>query len=142
MRTQRAAPSAAALWVQGAAGLSLAAGFIHMLATPPYFELWVGYGMFFVLAVTAQMSYAVLLWMYHTLWQDQPHRAWLWAGIIGNGLIIALWLFTRVVGVPVFGPQAWQVQPVGVLDLLAVIFEAGLIACLVMLLRSQSDDTH
>jgi hypothetical protein len=138
MQTQRAAPTAAALWVQGAAALSLAAGFVHMLATPPYFDLWVGYGMFFVVAVTAQLSYAVVLWMYHTLWHDHPHRAWLWAGIVGNGLIIALWLFTRLVGIPVLGPQAWQVQPVGVLDLLAVIFEAGLIVCLVMLLRGDA----
>jgi hypothetical protein len=39
----------------------------------------------------------------------------------------------------VFGPQAWQVQPVGVLDLLSVIFEAGLIGCLVLLLRQAGD---
>ena len=135
MQTQRTAPAAAALWVQGAAALSLAAGLIHMLATPPYFALWVGYGLFFAVAVTAQLAYAVLLWTYHTLWQDRPHRAWLWAGIVSNGLIIGLWLLTRTVGIPVFGPQAWQVQPVGVLDLLSVVFEAGLIGCLAMILR-------
>lgn len=136
MQTQRAVPAAPAFWVLSASALSFAAGFVHMLATPPYFTVWVGYGLFFALAVTAQLGYGVLMWNYHTLWQDRPHRAWLWAGIAGNGLIIALWLVTRTIGVPLFGPQAGQVQPIGVLDTLSVIFEAGLIGCLVMLLRA------
>lgn len=61
----------------------------------------------------------------------------LYAGIIGNGLIIALYLVTRTVGVPVFGPDAGEVEPFGVIDVISKIVELGLIVSLVMLLRAQ-----
>ena len=135
MQTLPASPARAGLWLQSAAVLSLLAGFIHILAAPPYFDIWVGYGLFFALAITAQMTLAVVLWVYHTVWEDRPRPAWLWAGIVGNALIVALWLYTRTLGIPPFGPQAGLVLPVGALDLFSVVAEVGIILSLLMALR-------
>jgi hypothetical protein len=137
MQSFSASPARAGLWLPGAALLSLFAGFIHLLAAPPYFDIWVGYGLFFALAVTAQMTFAVILWIYHTVWRVRPAAAWLWAGLIGNGLIVLLWAYTRTLGIPPLGPQAGLVLPVGALDLLAVAAEVGVIGCLALLLRQR-----
>jgi len=126
------------LWLQSAAALSLLAGFIHILAAPPYFDIWVGYGLFFALAITGQMTLAVVLWVYHTVWDDQPRAVWLWAGIVGNGLIVALWLYTRTLGIPPLGPQAGLVLPMGALDLLSVAAEVGVILSLLLARRAPS----
>ncbi len=122
-------------WLQSAAVLSLAAGLVHILAAPPYFDIWVGYGLFFALAITAQMTLAVVLWVYATVWDDRPRPGWLWAGILGNGLIVALWLYTRTLGIPPIGPQAGLVLPVGALDLLSVVAEIGIILSLLVAAR-------
>lgn len=123
-------------WLQSAAILSLVAGLIHILAAPPYFDIWVGYGLFFALAITAQMTLAVVLWVYATVWDDRPRPGWLWAGILGNGLIVALWLFTRTLGIPPIGPQAGLVLPVGALDLISVVSEVGIILSLLLARRA------
>ena len=117
-------------WLGHAIALSAIAGFIHILATPSHFEEWVGYGLFFIIAAAAQAIYAVMLLF------KGPERRLLYAGIIGNGLIIALYLVTRTVGVPVFGPEAGEVEPFGVMDVISKIVELGLIVSLVMLLRA------
>lgn len=126
------------IWLQCASILSLVAGLIHILAAPPYFDLWVGYGLFFALAITAQMTLAVVLWVSATVWGDGPRPAWLWAGILGNGLIVALWLYTRTLGIPPVGPRAGLVLPVGALDLISVVAEVGLILSLLAARRAES----
>ncbi|HSJ59289.1 MAG TPA: hypothetical protein VLC95_19040 [Anaerolineae bacterium] len=108
--------------------LSAAASLIHMLMTPVYFDQWLGYGAFFFSVSFAQLLYATALAVSPTT------RFELWAGIIGNGAIIVLWLVTRTLGIPLFGPEAGQVQPVGLPDLLATAIELALIAHLVALL--------
>jgi hypothetical protein len=128
-------PPEAKPWLYAASLLSLGAAAVHIAAAAAYFSTWAGYGFFFVLAVTAQITFAVVLWVYPSLWADSPHPPLLWAGILGNGLIVALWLVTRTIGIPFAGPQAWEIQPVGALDLLSVVLELGLIAVVVILLR-------
>jgi hypothetical protein len=58
----------------------------------------------------------------------------LWLGIAGNGLIVILWVITRTVGIPFFGPMAGMVLPVGLLDGLAQILEVTQILHLAVLL--------
>jgi hypothetical protein len=88
------------------AALSLLAGLIHLWVVPEHFEEWWGYGTFFLVAAAAQMAYLPLL----IRW---PNRAVLVLGIAGNSAIVLLYLLTRAVGIPFFGPQAGEVEEVG-----------------------------
>ena len=80
-----------------AAALSLLAALIHLWVTPEHFEEWWGYGAFFLVAALAQALYAPLV----VVW---PTRIVLLAGIAGNLAIVVLYLLTRTVGIPLFGP--------------------------------------
>lgn len=130
MQTQTKVTDRRKKWVYTAAALSALAGFIHILVTPDHFEEWIGYGLFFLIASAAQLMYALLLLAHGS------NRDLLLAGIIGNGLIVALWLLSRSVGVPYFGPEAGEVQAVGVLDTLSKLTEGALMVCLVILRRA------
>lgn len=126
-------------WLYGAALLSAVAGIIHLVVTPEHFAEWLGYGLFFMVVTIAQLAYALLL-----LTQRPSHNLLL-AGMIGNTLIIALYLVTHILGIPFFGPAAGEVEPVGVLDVLSKIAELGLIACLAVLWRTgavREDRSH
>ena len=106
-----------------AATLSLLAALIHLWATPEHFEEWWGYGAFFLVAALAQVLYAplVLAW---------PTRMVLFGGIAGNLAIVALYLLTRTVGIPLFGPGAGEVEGVGFIDLCATASEVGIAVAL------------
>ena len=80
-----------------AAVLSLLAALIHLWVTPEHFEEWWGYGAFFLVAALAQALYAPLV----VVW---PTRIVLLLGIGGNLTIVVLYLLTRTVGIPLFGP--------------------------------------
>jgi hypothetical protein len=117
----------------GAAGLSVAAAFIHGLVTPEHFEEWWGYGTFFLLIFQP--------------WQPDPIRETTgfsakylyWAGIIGNGFLIVLYIITRTLGIPFFGPEAGEVESVTLLSLLSKLTEVVLIVVLGVLVRRSSD---
>ena len=117
-------------WILAAAGLSALAGFIHILVTPDHFEEWIGYGLFFLIASAAQLMYALLLLAHGA------NRDLLLAGIIGNALIIGLWLVTRTIGIPFFGPEAGEVEAFGLLDNVSKIIEGALIVSLLILRRA------
>jgi len=85
------------------AALSLIAGLIHVWVTPEHFEEWWGYGTFFLVAAAAQVVYVPLLLRW-------PTRMVLILGIAGNSAIVLLYLLTRVVGIPLFGPEAGDVE--------------------------------
>jgi hypothetical protein len=116
-------------WVYAAAGLSVAAGIIHLAVMPEHFAEWPGYGLFFLVAAAAQLGYAGLLLT------RTADRNLLLAGIAGNGLIIAFYLVTRTLGIPFFGPHAGEVEAIGVLDAASKIIELALIGCLAAILR-------
>ena len=106
-----------------AATLSLLAGLIHLWVTPEHFEEWWGYGAFFLVAGAAQILYVpiVLLW---------PTRVALLAGIAGNLAIVVLYLLTRTVGIPFFGPEAGEVERFGFVDVCATASELGIAVAL------------
>ena len=83
--------------------LSALAALIHLWVMPEHFGEWWGYGAFFLVAASAQFLYVPLLVL-------RPNRTVLLLGIIGNSAIVLLWLLTRVVGIPLFGPEAWEVE--------------------------------
>jgi hypothetical protein len=115
-------------WLVRATVLAISLGLMHILATPLYFEQWLGYGVFFFTAAVLQVMYSMALAV------SPPSRPLLWLGIAGNAATIALWAFTRTVGVP-FGPMAGEVLPLGLLDGLAQILVISQIVHLTVLLR-------
>jgi hypothetical protein len=112
-----------------AVAFSLLAALIHLWVIPEHFEEWWGYGVFFLISAVAQGAYsaALLRW---------PRRPLLLLGIGGNVSIIVLYLLTRTVGIPFFGPHAGEVEGVGVADLCATTSELALVVALLgVLLR-------
>src|SRR5215216_5695045 len=99
-----------------AAALSLIAALMHVWAMPEHFEEWWGYGIFFLIAATAQACYGLAL-------LRRPGRSLLLLGAAGNLSIVFLWAVTRTVGIPLFGPHAGEVESVGVVDLSATVAE-------------------
>ena len=106
-----------------AAALSLLAALIHLWVTPEHFEEWWGYGAFFFVTAAAQVLYAplVLIW---------PTRVVLVLGMGGNLTVVVLYLLTRTVGIPLFGPGAGEVEGMGFIDLCATASEVGIAAAL------------
>lgn len=118
-----------------AAILSFAAGFIHAAAGPEHVKEWWAYGLFFYGSAVAQVSFGLLLitqgiegwggWV--------AVRGWVYAaGVMGNLAIIALWVVTRTIGVPV-GPEAFEPEGLGVVDLSSKAIEFALVAVLMVL---------
>ena len=109
------------------ATLSLVAALIHLWVMPEHFEEWWGYGLFFLIAAVAQVVYVPLL----VSW---PKRTVLLLGIVGDSAIVLLYLFTRVVGIPLLGPEAGEVEGVGIIDVCATSSEAAIVVALSVLL--------
>ncbi len=109
------------------AALSLLAGLIHLWVMPEHFQEWWGYGTFFLVAAVAQVVYVPLLLRW-------PNQIVLLLGITGNSAIVLLYLLTRVVGIPLFGPEAGEVEGVGVIDVCATSSEAAIVVALGALL--------
>jgi hypothetical protein len=132
----------------GAAGLSVCAAVVHGIVTPEHFEEWWGYGTFFMMAALCQLFYGLLL--IFQPWQPDPIRGTkgfsalylYWIGLIGNGFLIVLYLITRTVGIPFFGPEAGEIESVSAISLLAKAIELVLIVALVMLLRRSRTESH
>ena len=133
-------------WLWGAAGLSVVAAVIHGIVTPEHFEEWWGYGTFFIVAALCQAFYGLIL--IFQPWQPDPirettgfsARSVYLVGIIGNMLIILLYVITRTVGIPFFGPEAGEVEDLTLLSLVSKAVEAALVICLWVLLRRLDRD--
>ncbi len=111
-----------------AASLSVVAGLIHAWAMPGHYQEWWGYGAFFLVVAVAQVFLSDAL-----LYRPGP-RLFL-AGVAGNLAVIALYVVTRTVGIPFFGPYAGEVEEMGMVDLLSIVVELVLVITLVVLLR-------
>jgi hypothetical protein len=130
-----------------AAGLSLAAGVVHFTVVPEHLSEWWGYGFFFTIVALAQLTYGLLLfirpWAYAEDggFRSQPaaytRRIYL-AGAIGNLAVICLYLITRTVGIPFFGPGAGEVEPVTALDAAVTLTESVLLGVLLALARQEA----
>src|SRR5215203_7170118 len=102
-----------------AAALSLLAALLHLWVVPEHFEEWWGYGAFFVVAGAAQILYVPIVLL-------SPTRIVLLGGIVGNLAIVVLYLLTRTVGIPLFGPEAGEVEGLGLVDVCATASEVGI----------------
>src|SRR6266571_4438604 len=73
-------------------------------------ESWL-FGVFFVFVSALQAGWAVAFIV-------RPSRRLLRAAILGNALLLAVWLVSRTLGVPL-GPDPGIAEPIGLLDALA-----------------------
>jgi hypothetical protein len=91
------------------AAFSVGAAAIHFAVVFEHFAEYALYGVFFLVISWAQVIWpAVLLW--------RPSRLWLWLGIAGNAIVIAVYVASRTVGLP-FGPDVHNPESVGALEL-------------------------
>ena len=112
----------------GLAALSVGAAAIHFAVVFEHFAEYTLYGVFFLV-----ISWAQLIWPAVLLWR--PSRLWLSLGIVGNAIIIVVYVLSRTVGLP-FGPDLHSAESVGALDVVSCVLEFGLIAgCAALLWR-------
>lgn len=129
-----------------AAILSIVASLLHAFVTGEHFDEWWGYGVFFVFSAMAQAIFGGIPLFSRmmesesilTSWPRARLQAYCWAGIVGNVLIIGMYVVTRTVGIPLFGPDAGKVESVGVIDVVSKLVELALVIHLALLLRTQS----
>ena len=112
----------------GLAALSVGAAAIHFAVVFSHFTEYTLYGVFFLIIAWAQLIWpAVLLW--------RPSRLWLWLGIAGNAIVLAVYVASRTAGLP-FGPDLHNAESVGALDVMSCVLEFALIAgCAALLWR-------
>src|SRR6516225_10792347 len=117
----------------GLASLSAAAAAIHFAVVFEHFKDYALYGVFFLV-----ISWAQLIWPAVLLWR--PSRLWLWLGIVGNAIVIAVYVASRTIGLP-FGPDLHNAESVGALDVVSCVLEFGLIVgCAALLWRPSIAD--
>ena len=112
----------------GLASLSAGAAAIHFAVIFEHFTEYALYGVFFLV-----ISWAQLIWAAIVLWR--PSRLWLWLGVAGNAVVVAVYVASRTAGLPI-GPDVGNPEPVGGLDVVSVVLEVALIAgCVALLWR-------
>lgn len=116
-----------------AAACALTAQLVHLWVLPGEFITWPLRGTFFLIVAMVQGALAVSLAL-------GPGRLTLWLGALFNALVVAVWLFTRAVGVPTM--VVFIREPFGWPDAIATAAELLLITLSVSLLvlRRQGGD--
>jgi hypothetical protein len=117
------------------AGLSIAAGLIHAIAMVYHVGHWWAYGAFFL-----ALTYGQVLWGGLLLRRPVSDRALL-IGAAANVAIVAVWLLSRTVGIPL-GPDGGRAEPVGVMDVGATLDQLVLVAYVATIVRSRLRDVR
>jgi hypothetical protein len=110
------------------AGLSLAAGAIHAIAMVDHFTHYWLYGVFFLVVTYGQVLWGV------ALLRERVGERGLALGAYANLAIVAVWLASRTIGVPI-GPDAGSREAVGVMDVAATLDQLVLVAYVAAILR-------
>src|SRR5579859_363748 len=117
----------------GLAALSVGAAAIHFAVVFEHFAEYALYGAFFLVISWAQLIWPAVLLL-------RPSRLWLWLGIAGNAIVIAVYAASRTVGLP-FGPDLHHAESVGALDVVSCVLEFGLVVgCAALLWRPSLAD--
>ena len=99
---------AAACFVMGPAAIHFAVAPEHLRSVPAY-------GIFFLALGVAQAAIAVLILL-------RPSSPLLLGGAALSLLVIAIWLLSRTVGLPI-APIPWRPEAIGLPDLLSTLME-------------------
>jgi hypothetical protein len=100
------------------AGLSAAAGVIHLAMVPSHMGEWVPEGVAFALVGWAQLAVALLVVV-------RPTRLLLAATMLANVAVVGAWVVTRTTGSP-FGPHAGVAEEASLVDVTTVALEMAL----------------
>lgn len=131
LRTARRSPARpASAWLFALSLASVVAAVVHAMVIREHFGESALYGSFFLGAAVAGLGYAVVVLLRAT-------RPVLLVGLVANASIIVLWLFTRLVEVPV-GPGMGEREAFGGLDVIAGGAEALCVVAAICLLRATS----
>lgn len=107
------------------AALSMAAAAIHFAVMGEHFAEYVAFGVFFSVVAWSQALWAVGLIVL-------PSRRLLLVGLVGNALVILVWLSSRTTGLPI-GPEAGAPEAAAFVDVLSTILEVAIVAGTAML---------
>lgn len=107
-------------WDLALAVSSLAAAAIHFAVTGDHFAEHIAFGLFFVIVGWGQALWALGLLL-------APRRWLILAALIGNAVVVATWVLSRTVGVPI-GPEPWTPEAVGIADLVSTVLELAIVA--------------
>jgi hypothetical protein len=104
------------------------AGLIHVKAMVDHAGLYWLFGVLFGVVACAQIGLAVALWRTHV--SDRL----LVAGAVLTAGVIAVWLVSRTVGLPI-GPWAGEAEAFDVSDVIATLIEVAFIAVVSVIVR-------
>lgn len=122
-------------WERVAGTAMIVAAGVHGSLTSTHFAQWWGYGAFFLVATVWQAVIGLALALDALEAPKARTRSLLYAtGAVGNALLVSLYVVTRTVGIPFFGPDAGLVEGVGALDLVSKGAEVVAIVALARLL--------
>jgi hypothetical protein len=109
------------LWSMVAAALALGAAAIHLVVTPAHLADDVSLGLAFLGAAATQVGLALGLIVSFERFRRPA--------IAISAAFVVVWALSRTAGLPV-GPHPWLAEPAGLADVVATVFEVGLIALL------------
>ena len=95
--------------------LSAGAGAIHFAVIQSHFEEYWVFGTFFAVFAWLQILWALLL-------IGRPTRPVALAGIVINGVIAAVWVVSRTVGIPL-GPESGTPEMAEYIDVISTVLE-------------------
>ena len=88
---------------------------IHFAVAPEHLRTYPLYGVFFIVLGLVQAGLAALILL-------RPSPPLLLGGAAFSLLVIAIWLLSRTLGLPI-APIPWQAEPVGLPDFLSTLME-------------------
>jgi len=114
------------LLVAGLAGSAV----VHAAVVPEHLAEWTAAGAFFVVLTAVELAAAGLVLV-------RPGNKVLMATVTASLVPLAIWLCSRTIGMP-FGPEAGEVEPVGLADGVACALELGALLVAVVLIRART----
>jgi hypothetical protein len=107
--------------------LAWCAGLVHAVVSVDHFREYFLFGLFFAVLAPAQVAWGVVAYR-------RPRRDILLAGAAANLAVVALWIASRTVGLPI-GPEPGHPEAIGVVDVLCSADEVAVALLVVALLR-------
>jgi uncharacterized membrane protein len=110
------------------AAVAVTGALIHIGAAVDHFSQFPLYTLVFLLLASVQIGWAAML-------VRHPSERMLQFGCAFNLAVIALWIASRTIGVPI-APRAWVPETVGVADLIETVGEGVIVIALLSLMTS------